>query len=215
MLRAASGSVVPLLLASASPRRRELLGLIGVRFVVVVSRFDESALLSEATDPVSYVQAAARGKAEDVAVRRAGVVLGVDTDVVGPEGRILGKPANADEAKKMLRSLSGRTHSVYSGIALLRSEAGRVVQREEVIVETRVTFAELPQSAIEAYVATGEPIDKAGAYAIQGGALPFVSKIEGDLASVIGLPLAALCTMLPRFGVALWNAASSLSNEGI
>lgn len=175
-----------------------------MRFVVVVSRFDEDQL-SHLTDPIEYVQAAARGKAEEVASRREGVILGVDTDVVAPDGRILGKPGTPEEAADMLRSLSGRTHRVCSGLALLRAREGQVVQREEIVMETSVSFAELPEAAVAAYVATGEPMDKAGGYAIQGGAMPFVRRIEGDPSSVIGLPLAPLAEMLPRFGIAVWN----------
>ena len=193
-----------MLLASASPRRRELLGLLGVRFTVVVSRFDE-ATLSHLTDPQEYVPLAARGKAREVASRRDGIVLGVDTDVVAPNGAILGKPRDADDAATMLRSLSGKTHRVLSGVCLLRAEGGIITREAERLVETSVTFTTLPDAAIRAYVATGEPMDKAGAYAIQGGALAFVARVEGDLSSVIGLPLPTVAELLNDFAVPIWG----------
>jgi len=195
------------LLASASPRRRELLAMLGVRFTVVVSRFNEDSL-SYLKDPVEYVRAAALGKAEEVAARRAGVTLGCDTDVVAPDGSILGKPVDASDAKRLLRLLSGNAHTVYSGVALLQSDgSGKagISRREVRVVETRVTFATLSDAAIDAYVATGDPLDKAGAYGIQSGGLAFVARIEGDLSNVIGLPLPTVQEMLQQFEVPLWN----------
>lgn len=194
-----------LFLASASPRRRELLGRLGVRFTVVVSRFPEESL-SYLTDGAEYVVKAAEGKAREVAGRRNGLILGVDTDVVAPEGMILGKPADAEDAKRMLRSLSNRTHRVYSGVALLESREGEgVIRAETCVVQTDVTFAAINESAIDAYVATGEPMDKAGAYGMQGNALPFVARIDGDPSNVIGLPLSTLAEMLTAFDYPLWN----------
>jgi septum formation protein len=193
-----------LLLASASPRRRELLSLLRVPFTVVVSRFDEERL-AHITDEREYVRQAAESKAREVATRRVGWILGVDTDVVAPDGTILGKPASADQAKQMLRSLSGKTHRVLSGVALLDARGGSILREETQIVETAVTFGDLPDAAIEAYVATGEPMDKAGAYAIQGGAMPFVTRIDGDPSNVIGLPLWTVAEMLASFGIEVWG----------
>ncbi len=193
------------MLASASPRRRELLGLLGVRFTVVTSRFDE-ATLSHLRDPIEYVRRAAESKADEVAARRAGLILGVDTDVVAPDGAILGKPKDADDARRLLRLLSGQTHSVYSGVALLASDGvGTVTRREVRVMETRVTFGDLPDAAIDAYIATGEPFDKAGAYGIQGGAMAFVTRVDGDLSNVVGLPLWAVGEMLEAAGYPLWR----------
>ena len=194
-----------LLLASASPRRRELLRLIGVRFTVVASRFDESTLL-HLSDPEEYVRRAAEGKAAEVAARRAGIILGVDTDVVAPDGEVLGKPQDDEDAARMLRRLSGRTHTVYSGVVLLQSDGAAVTRRAARLIGTQVTFGDLSETAIRAYVATGEPRDKAGAYGIQGGALPFVTRVDGDLSNVIGLPLWTVGEMLAEFGVPLWNS---------
>lgn len=192
-----------LLLASASPRRRELLALLGVRFTVVQSRFDE-ATLAHLTDPVAYVRRAAESKAEEVARRRAGIILGVDTDVVAPDGAILGKPQDDEDAVRMLKRLSGRTHTVHSGVALLESKNGVITRRDVRVVETKVTFADLPDAALRAYVATGEPRDKAGAYGIQGGAMAFVTHLDGDLSNVIGLPLWPVAEMLAAFDVSLF-----------
>jgi len=196
-----------LLLASASPRRRELLALLGVRFTVVRSRFDENQL-AHLTDPVEYVRRAAEEKAAEVARRRAGLVLGADTDVVAPDGTILGKPRDDADAARMLGALSGKTHRVYSGVALLRSDGSEILRRDVRVVETAVTFGALSEAAIRAYVATGEPRDKAGAYAVQGGALAFLTRIEGDLSSVIGLPLWTVAEMLAAAGMPLWRDTS-------
>lgn len=194
-----------LLLASASPRRRELLGLLGVSFTVIVSRFNEDSL-AHLQNGEEYVRQASEGKANEVATRRSGFILGVDTDVVAPNGRILGKPENGDAARQMLALLSGQTHRVYSGITLIHADApGQIRQRETRVVRTDVTFAPLPQAAIEAYVRTGEPLDKAGGYGIQGGAMPFVTRVDGDISNVIGLPLWTVAEMLTAFGVPLWK----------
>ncbi len=202
-----------LLLASASPRRRRLLQLLGVRFTVVTSRFDEATLAhlidtASGTDPAEYVRRAAAEKAAEVARRRAGIILGADTDVVAPDGTILGKPRDDDDAARMLRLLSGKTHQVYTGVALLESDGAQVTRRDARVVGTEITFGDLSDAAIQAYVATGEPRDKAGAYAIQGGALPFVTRIDGDLSNVIGLPLWTVTEMLADFGVPLWERAA-------
>ncbi|MCX6368856.1 MAG: Maf family protein [Armatimonadetes bacterium] len=194
-----------LVLASASPRRQQLLGLLGVEFIVEVSRFDESSL-AYLTDGRVYVQQAALSKAQDVAQRHAGWILGVDTDVVAPDGTILGKPTDSDDAIQMLRSLSGKTHKVFSGVALLTvAQPGQIIAEALTVVETRVTMAHLPEDAIRAYVATGEPLDKAGGYGIQGGAMPFVTHLEGDPSNVIGLPLWSVAELLSDAKISLWR----------
>lgn len=193
-----------LLLASGSPRRLELLSHLGVQFDVVPSSFDEMSVMQEGS-PEDYVVDAALGKARDVARARNGIVIGVDTDVVSPDGLILGKPADVPAAHAMLRSLAGRTHRVLSGVALVEACDGAVVREATRMVETRVTFAPLGDAAISAYVATGEPFDKAGGYGMQGAAMAFVSRIEGDPSNVIGLPLWTLAGMLEDFDVPLWR----------
>ncbi|WP_395144616.1 Maf family protein [Armatimonas sp.] len=197
-------------MASASPRRRQLLELLGVEFTVLVSQFEESSL-EHLTDGRVYVQQAALCKAQEVAQRQAGWILGVDTDVVAPEGTILGKPADSNEATQMLRALSGKTHSVFSGVALLTVAApGEIIAQELLVVETRVTMATLPEEAIAAYVATGEPLDKAGGYGIQGGAMPFVTHIDGDPSNVIGLPLWSVAELFSRAKIPLWRNPGSI-----
>lgn len=194
-------------LASASPRRRELLSLLDIPFDIVISTVDE-AEIDQSAGAEAYVLAAAEAKAGDVALRYEGLSLGVDTDVVDPEGRILGKPATPADASAMLRSLAGRTHSVLSGVSLMESRDGKVLRRETRLVRTEVTFAPLSESTVAAYVATREPYDKAGGYGMQGLAMAFVSRIDGDPSNVIGLPLRTVAELLAKFGVATWPIGS-------
>ncbi|MEJ2384604.1 MAG: Maf family protein [Xanthomonadales bacterium] len=173
-----------LILASASPRRRELLRQLGVRFEIIPADVDESVLAGET--PEAYVVRLARAKALAVWRLERGrlPVLGSDTAVV-LDGRILGKPADRDEAVRMLESLSGRSHEVFSAVALVRGE-DRVDDRLNV---SRVTFAPLEPEWIAAYCATGDPMDKAGAYGVQGRAGERIARIEGSFYGVMGLPL--------------------------
>jgi len=182
-----------LILASASPRRAELLRQICVPFRRVVSGVDED--LQDPADPDQHVRVLSRRKAEDV-VRDldTGIVLGADTIVVLDE-HILGKPADAHEAGQMLAMLSGRTHKVYTGLTLIDAARTTSVSHVEI---TEVTFRELTGEEIDAYVATGEPLDKAGAYGIQGRGALLVSGIRGCYFNVVGLPLAGLARALER-----------------
>lgn len=178
----------PLILASRSPRRRRLLEQIGMAFHVDASDVDEVA--PHDMGPRGVAETLARRKAEDVAARQpASLTLGADTIVV-LDGDILGKPADAREAYEMLRRLSDHTHVVYTGIALVHPPTGRVRTVSEA---TSVTFGEMDDEEISAYVASGSPMDKAGAYGIQDdrGAL-FVERIDGDFYNVVGLPLRRL-----------------------
>jgi nucleoside triphosphate pyrophosphatase len=179
---------VKLVLASSSPRRRELLGLLGIRFEAVPSGVAELTT----GDPAVVVVENAMRKAREVArrLRPDGPVLGVDTDVVC-DGRLLGKPDDDGDATARLRALSGRTHEVLSGIALLAGER----ERSE-LVRTAVTFRDLSDREIEEYVASGEWRDRAGGYAVQGLGSSLVDRIEGDLSNVIGLPIPALSRMI-------------------
>jgi septum formation protein len=176
---------VRLVLASASPRRRELLGLLGLDFEVVPSGVAE---LTEGDPPVIVVENALR-KARAIA-RPDALVLGVDTDVVC-DGRLLGKPVDDGDATARLRALSGRTHEVLGGIALVAG--GR--ERSQ-LVRTVVAFRELDDREIESYVASGEWRDRAGGYAVQGLGSSLVERIDGDLSNVIGLPIPALSRMI-------------------
>jgi septum formation protein len=187
-----------LVLASASPRRRELLGQLGLRFTVAAADIDETPRPDEA--PEAYVLRLAREKARAVASRFPGAwVLAADTTVVlGRE--LLGKPRDAAEAREMLSRLSGRTHEVHTGVAL----AGRA--EEALVVRTRVTFRTLGPEEIAWYASSGEPLDKAGAYAVQGKGGFLVEALEGSPTNVIGLPLGETLALLARAGVPLpWS----------
>jgi len=189
-----------LILASSSPRRVEVLRNAGFDFEVIPSRVDESARPGES--PVALAERLAREKAEDVAARLApqnnAVVLGADTVVVGDDGALLGKPQSPADAVAMLEKLSGRPHDVITGVALVAPGGGRVSLAHE---RTRVFVRVLSRGEIESYVASGEPLDKAGAYAIQGRAGRFVTRIEGCYFNVMGLPLALVDRMVKDWSV--------------
>ncbi|MGI6130829.1 MAG: Maf family protein [Bacillota bacterium] len=185
-----------LVLASASPRRSQLMQEIGLKFDVIPSQVAEGGI--SAGRPEELVMLLAHAKAADVAKRlKAGIVIGADTIVVAG-GQVLGKPVDSADAVKMLRALSGREHQVYSGVALIDAGSGRSLTDYEV---TAVRFRQLSEASIERYVATGEPMDKAGAYAIQGLGSLLVTGIRGDYNCVVGLPLGKLAIMLSEFGV--------------
>jgi len=182
------------ILASQSPRRRELLTLIGIPHVVRPADIDESELPGE--QPVPHAERLAREKAHRLAARHPdAVVIAADTIVV-LDGAILGKPVDAAEARATLARLSGRTHTVYTAIAVARG--GRT---ESAVEAVEVTFRALGAEEIASYVATGEPLDKAGAYGIQGYGATIVERIEGDYFSVMGLGLRRLVELLARVGV--------------
>lgn len=189
-----------LYLASGSPRRRELLTQIGVPFVPLSVAIDETPAPDET--PAAYVERLARGKAAaglaSLSDRQA-VVLGADTTVV-LDGRILGKPGERAEALAMLQALGGREHEVLTAVAL--AAVGRSAVR---VVRSRVAFRPLTSAEAEAYWATGEPLDKAGGYAIQGFAAVFVSGLEGSYSAVVGLPLCETAQLLAEFGIPCWQ----------
>jgi len=179
-------------LASASPRRAELLTAAGFVFTVAHADIDETPLAGES--PGAYVQRLAGGKARAVARRFPGqLVLGADTTVVA-DADILGKPVDAADATAMLRRLQGRAHEVLTGVALVGSAWGRVV-----LAKTRVWFGPMTDDDLAAYVATGEPMDKAGAYGIQGWAARYVTRIEGSYSNVVGLPVAVVHQLLGEY----------------
>lgn len=187
-----------LVLASASPRRREILSTLGVRFTVCPSAVDETPRPGEA--PAALVRRLARGKAVEVAERaeteRSAFVLGADTVVVVDE-EILNKPADDDDARRMLGGLADRWHEVSTGVALARQGSGAL---EEIVVTTRVRFVAMDPARIDRYVDTGEGRDKAGAYAVQGIASGLVDRIEGSYSNVVGLPAAETIHLLERHG---------------
>jgi septum formation protein len=171
-------------LASQSPRRAEILRAVGWPFEAEAGDVDETLRAGE--QAARYVERLARAKAEAVAARRLfGLVLGADTVVV-VDGEGLGKPRDGAEAHRMLRRLRGRWHEVLTGVALLRAETKQCINAHE---RTRVRFAPMTDAEIEWYVATGEPADKAGAYAVQGQGALFIEAIEGDYWNVVGLPV--------------------------
>jgi len=186
----------PLLLASASPRRSELLNQVGLEFTVRVTDIDETA--REAELPEDYVKRLAGEKAlAGVELAGGGMpVLGADT-VVLLDDRILGKPASRTEAADMIRSMSNRDHLVLSAVALAQSAS----QVDIVLNTTRVSFSEVPEEFIDWYCSSDEPLDKAGAYAIQGRIGQFVSRLDGSYSSVMGLPLYETCRLLRNAGI--------------
>jgi septum formation protein len=187
---------MPLILGSQSPRRAELMRGLGIPFVVRVSEVEEVARSSESA--AEFAARAAREKGQAVALAHGGDwVLAADTVVV-LDGAILGKPADAADARGMLRRLSGRSHEVLTAVALLAPD-GRIAG--EVLVRTVVDFRPLDTAEIDAYVASGEPADKAGAYGIQGGAATFVRAVSGSYTNVVGLPVEEVRTMLAQHGL--------------
>lgn len=184
-----------IILASASPRRKALLTQMGLSFQVIVSDADET--VDEALSPARQVEIISRRKAQAVAetVGEGKLVVAADT-IVALDGSVMGKPHGTGDAVAMLRRLQGRTHEVYTGLTLQQGD--RVTTHVE---RTAVTFRPVSEKEIAAYVATGEPMDKAGAYGIQGRGGVFVERIEGDYFNVMGLPVCALGKALGAFGV--------------
>lgn len=184
-------------LASASPRRKGLLEVMGLDFNIVVSNADEDSISKDIPIPL-YVQELALIKAGAVAKeilnRKNAVIISADT-IVTLDGEILGKPADSKSAYEMLKSLSGRTHEVYTGYCVMRISDGKTVCNS---VKTRVQFKELDDEKINAYIKSGEPMDKAGAYGIQGKGSLLIGKIDGDYFNVVGLPISALADTLER-----------------
>lgn len=183
-----------LILASASPRRRELMEYFDMPFTVIPATGPETP--PAGADAGQTVQALSLAKAREVAdTHPDAAVIGADT-VVETDGAILGKPRDEADAKRMLRLLSGREHRVHTGVTVIKD--GRTLSRRAV---TRVFFRRMTDAQIDAYVATGEPMDKAGAYGYQGRAGLYVERIEGDFFNVVGLPLCLLGQMLREMGV--------------
>lgn len=189
--------VTGIILASASPRREQLLRQVGCQFRILPSSAEENNAAE--IPPSELVRAHAVAKAQDVArsTVEGDVVIGADTLVV-LDGQVYGKPDNAAQACRMLGELSGRTHSVWSGIAVIRDGVSL-----SDAVETKVTISPLTSAQIRRYVETGEPMDKAGAYAVQGIGAVFVERIDGCYFNVVGLPLQALSRLLSKVGVEL------------
>ena len=204
-----------IILASGSPRRRELLDQIGAKYEVRPSKADETI---EGTIPEEIVKELALRKGREVAshYEEEVVILSADT-VVASEGKILGKPKDDEEAKEMIRKLQGKAHEVYTGVAIIiksqkNKEASKnlVEQKEQLFekenvfsVETKVKVTAISELEIEQYIKTGEHKDKAGAYAIQGKFAPYIEGIEGDYYNVVGFPISTICQELKKEGIAL------------
>lgn len=185
-----------LILASASPRRAQILRDAGISFSVLSSAVDETPYPNES--PQQMVQRIADAKAELVAARAVGPAILVAADtVVVLDGQMLGKPRSTDDARRMLELFSGRTHSVVTGVTVIRLPE---MERRQFVETTLVTFAPLSRDEISRYLSTDEPYDKAGAYAIQGYAGRYIPRIEGCYFNVVGLPLARLIATLQELG---------------
>lgn len=184
--------VLPLILASGSPRRRELLDLMGLTYIVETPDVDESF----SGRPSETVMEISRRKAAAVAARHSdSIIIAADT-LVFADGA-LGKPHTPERAKEMLRSLAGNWHHVYTGITVINTRSGRILRNVD---KTRVHLVPMTEQEIDAYVATGEPLDKAGAYGIQGMGGMFVDRIDGSYSNVVGLPMSMLRIMLAQVG---------------
>lgn len=193
-------NVPKLILASGSPRRAEILTSVGWEFTKDVADIDESELPGET--PENYVRRLAREKAEAVAQRYdQAIILGADTTVV-IDGQIIGKPADFDDARRMIKLLAGNWHEVLTGVAVVTVETRKSeVEDRKVLVglqRTRVKFAEMSDAEIEFLVQFGEPLDKAGAYAVQAQAALFIEKIEGDYWNVVGLPVSLVYELIMK-----------------
>ena len=179
-----------IILASGSPRRKELLELIGVEFKIITSNKEE---VITSTNPEEVVKELSMMKAEDVAagVNGPAIILGADT-VVAHGGRILGKPKDKEDAFRMIRSFAGDEHYVYTGVCIIKKEADGSVKKISFAEGTKVTVYPMTEEEIERYVASNEPMDKAGAYAIQGLFAPYIKGIDGDYYNIVGFPIAGI-----------------------
>jgi septum formation protein len=184
-----------IILASTSPRRQSLLKKIIKEFKIIPSNYKEDMTLK--LTPSELAKTLSHGKAAEVAKRQKGIIIGSDT-FISLNNKILGKPHTPKKAKEMLESISGKTHEIYTGITIINTETKKEIRDYEI---TRITFKKLTEEEIEKYIKTKEPLDKAGAYALQGLAKKFIKKIEGSRTSAIGLPLEKLSQMLNKMGV--------------
>ena len=190
-----------IVLASGSPRRKELLELIGVDFKIIISNKEE---VISGTNPEEVVKELSKMKAEDVAEKIPGpaVILGADT-VVAHKGRILGKPKDKEDAVQMITSFAGEDHHVYTGVCMIKKEADGSSKTISFAEGTKVTVYPMTAQEIERYVESGEPMDKAGAYAIQGLFAPYIKEISGDYYNIVGFPIAGIYQRLKEEGIDL------------
>lgn len=190
-----------IILASASPRRKELLEQMGLSFCICPAKGEE---LQTKTKPSEVVMELAMQKADEIAAQflesKNYLILGADT-IVACENQILGKPKKKEDAQKMLSLLSGKCHTVYTGAAFVFDNENGMVQRHVFYEKTNVWVKTLSKSEIDRYIASGEPMDKAGAYGIQGKGAVFIERIEGDYNNVVGLPIARIYKELQMLGI--------------
>lgn len=200
LLKFRKGTDMQIVLASASPRRADLLRKIGLQFKIQIADIDEK--INSNLNPSEQVKNLARHKAQAVASKlSSGLVLGADTIVV-KDNEVLGKPGSPDEARQMLSKLSGCVHQVLTGVALIDAEKGKILIDFE---STLVYFRKLSEEEISAYVKTGEPLDKAGAYGIQEKGATLVERIEGCYFNVVGLPIVRVIKMFKQMGLNVFN----------
>ncbi|HCM43341.1 MAG: septum formation protein Maf [Candidatus Kaiserbacteria bacterium GW2011_GWC2_49_12] len=187
-----------IILASASPWRKELLKRAGISFLVEVSGYDED--MRKRISPKTLARNLALEKARAVAVRHSNALIVAADTLAIFRGRVIGKPTNLSEAKKILGQLSGNCHSLITGFAIVDTGTGKIVTRA---METKVWFRKLSRREIDRYVKTREPLTVAGGYAIQGGGSSFANRIDGDFYNIVGLPLAVVVEELRKFGVGI------------
>jgi len=185
-----------IILASGSPRRKQMLEQVGLRFTVEVSDYEEKPI--QGVLPFQFVETLSLGKAKAVANNHEdAIIIGADTIVV-LDNQILGKPKTKEDAKEMLKKLSGNTHSVFTGFTIIDTKNKRTITNH---VETKIRFKNLSDEEISGYVETGEPMDKAGAYGVQDRGALFVEYIQGDYSSVMGLPILKIFEILKTLGI--------------
>ena len=188
-----------IILASQSPRRKDLLQQVGLKFEIDPSNYEEDMSLK--MEPLKLVEYLSLGKAKDVAERhKDAIIVSADT-IVTLDGEVFGKPKTAERAKYVLCKFSGKAHTVLTGFTIIDTETNKQITKS---VETKVYFKSLSEKEIDAYIATGEPLDKAGGYAIQGLAALFIEKIEGDYFNIVGLPIFPLMEALKTFGISVF-----------
>lgn len=187
-----------IILASGSPRRREILDQVGIQYEVKPSNKEE---IITSTNPEEVVKELSLMKAADIFEKETEdcVVIGADT-VVSSDNKILGKPKDEEDAVRMIGDLCGRAHSVFTGVTIFKKDNG-IQEMKSFFVETKVKVAAMSEAEIRAYVATREPLDKAGAYAVQGKFAPYIEGLEGDYYNVVGFPIAAICKVLKEMGL--------------
>jgi len=188
-----------IILASGSPRRREILDQVGIKYEAKPSDKEE---IITSTNPAQVVKELSLMKANDILEGEEGdcVVIGADT-VVSSDNKILGKPKNEEDAIQMIQNLCGRAHSVFTGVAIIKKENGNQ-EVQNFYVETKVNVVKMTEEEIKAYVETKEPMDKAGAYAVQGKFAPYIEGLEGDYYNVVGFPISAICKELKEMNIA-------------